>query len=297
MTAAGTDDVRTCATDRLELGEGPRWTAGRLVLTDILSGRLLTVRDGPAGAAAPLAELARLQVPLGAVAPVEGTHGRWIAAAGTGVCLLDPGRDPRWLPTPHEDAPASVRMNDGAADPAGRFWAGLMRYDAAPGGGALLRVDPDGSVHRVLEGLTVPNGPVFDAEGRTMYLADSARGLILRHRIDPRTGDPGPSDVFATVDAGSPDGMAVDRDGAVWSAVWGGGVLHRRLPDGTLDRIVRVPVAQPAGLCLGGPDGRTLYVTSARIGLTAPGPLDGALLALRVDVPGPPAHPYRGGEP
>lgn len=64
-----------------------------------------------------------------------------------------------------------------------------------------------------------------------------------------------------------------------------------------LDRIVDLPAGQPAGLCLGGPDGRTLLVTSAHIGLPVPGPLDGAVFALRVDVPGAPAAPYRPAAP
>jgi sugar lactone lactonase YvrE len=87
--------------------------------------------------------------------------------------------------------------------------------------------------------------------------------------------------------------MTTDIEGCLWTAVWGTGQVHRYRPDGSLDRIVDLPAGQPAGLCLGGSDGRTLLVTSARIGLAAPGPLDGAVFAVRVDVPGAPAAPYR----
>ncbi|MFF3560929.1 SMP-30/gluconolactonase/LRE family protein [Streptomyces sp. NPDC002574] len=284
MTAAGTA-YAVLGDERLELGEGIRWSDGRAVLTDILTGRLL---------AAPAFEaVARLSVPLGAVAPVEGRPGHWIAAAGTGICRTDPAGRTRWLARPEDGAPEPMRMNDGVADPYGRFWAGSMAYAATEDAGSLYRVDRDGGVTRVLRGITVPNGPAFTADGRTMYLADSARGVVRRFPVDVATGELGTPETFVTVDSGSPDGMTVDAEGALWTAVWGTGQVRRHLPDGTLDRVVELPAAQLAGLCLGGPDGRTLYVTSATIGLDAPGPFDGAVFAVRVDVPGTPAAPYR----
>ncbi|WSE10044.1 SMP-30/gluconolactonase/LRE family protein [Streptomyces sp. NBC_01445] len=276
-------------TERLELGEGVRWTERGLVLTDILTGRLLSADL----TGATLREELRLPFPLGAVAPVAGAPDTWIAAADTGICLLRAGESPRWLLRPEQDPAGPFRMNDAVADASGRFWAGFMAYDAAPGRGGLLRVDRDGTVTQALDGLSVPNGPAFTADGRTMYLADSPLGRILRHRVDPETGDVDEGEVFATVESGSPDGMAVDQDGGLWSAVWGAGVLHHYRADGRLDEVVPVPVRQPAGLCLGGADGRTLFVTSAHIGLDEPGPLDGALLRLRVAVPGPSACAFR----
>ncbi|MEU4893033.1 SMP-30/gluconolactonase/LRE family protein [Streptomyces sp. NPDC044780] len=275
--------------DRLELGEGIRWADGRLVLVDILTGRLMTPRQDGTG---PLRTLARLDVPLGAVAPVAGRPGAWIAAAGTGVCLLRPGTAPEWPATPERDAPTRMRMNDGCADPYGRFWAGSMACDGTPDAGSLYRVGPDGTVTRVLGGITIPNGPAFDRDGTTMYLADSARGLVRRYPVHPRDGDLGAGEEFVRVEDGSPDGMTVDAEGALWTAVWGAGEVRRYLPDGTLGTVLRLPVAQPAGICLGGDDGRTLYVTTARVGLPAPGPLDGAVFRGRVDVPGPPAAAY-----
>jgi sugar lactone lactonase YvrE len=277
-------------TDRLELGEGIRWSSGRVVLTDILTGRLLSLPDDPA---APLSPITRLPCPLGAVAPIEGRPGHWIAAAGTGICRIDDTGHVDWLSRPEEDAPIPMRMNDGVADPHGRFWAGSMAYDATEDAGSLYRVDRHGRTTRVLEDITVPNGPAFTADGTTMYLADSARGVIRRYPVDPATGDLGEPAPFVTLGAGSPDGMTTDSEGCLWTAVWGTGQVHRYGPDGTLDHIVDLPAAQPAGLCLGGPDGRTLYVTSARTGLTDPGHLDGAVFATRVHAAGLPAAPFR----
>ncbi|MEU3328250.1 SMP-30/gluconolactonase/LRE family protein [Streptomyces albus] len=286
-----TDPTPLGAPDRLELGEGIRWVDGRLFCADILTGRLLTTgSDG----AAPLRTLARLDVPLGAVAPVAGRPGTWIAAAGTGICLLTPGTAPDWLAVPEWDAPTAMRMNDGCADPHGRFWAGSMAYDGTPDAGSLYRTDPDGTtVTRVLDGITIPNGPAFDRDGTTMYLADSAHGLVRRYRVDPCDGGLGEGEEFARVTEGSPDGMTVDREGALWTAVWGAGEVRRYLPDGTLATVLRLPVAQPAGVCLGGDDARTLYITTARVGLSAPGPLDGAVFRARVAVPGLPTAAYR----
>ncbi|MGP4005993.1 SMP-30/gluconolactonase/LRE family protein [Streptomyces sp. 4N124] len=275
--------------DRLELGEGIRWTGGALVLVDILAGRLLTAPEDPT---APLKQLAQLPVPLGAVAPVSDSPGTWIAAAGTGICLIAPDGSTRWLARPESGAPLPMRMNDATADPSGRFWAGSMSYDADDGTGSLYRVDHDGTVVRVLDGLTVPNGPAFTADGTTMYLADSARGIVRRHTVDPVTGGLGAAETFAVLDEGSPDGMVVDVEGAVWVAVWGTGTVRRYLPDGRPDRVLRLPARQPAGVCL---ESDTLHITTARVGLTASGPLDGALFTARVDVPGTPAASYRRG--
>ncbi|WP_432042923.1 SMP-30/gluconolactonase/LRE family protein [Streptomyces cadmiisoli] len=287
--AADTDKpgAEVLGPDRLELGEGIRWTDRGIVLVDILQGRLLTTAES---AGAPLRELVRLPVPLGAVAPVAGAPGHWIAAAGTGVCLIASDGSTRWLDRPEADAVPPLRMNDGTADPSGRFWAGSMAYDGDEGRGSLHRVDHDGTVTRVLDGITVPNGPAFTADGRTMYLADSARGVIRRYPVDPVTAALGTPETFVTVDDGSPDGMVVDAQGAVWVAVWGTGTVRRHLPDGRLDRVLRLPARQPAGVCL---RDDLLHITTARVGLAEPGPYDGAVFTVRVDVPGRPADSYR----
>jgi sugar lactone lactonase YvrE len=261
--------------ERLELGEGPRVVDGRVVLVDILRGRLLRLPETLDG---PPEQLLDLGEPLGAVAPLAG--GGWLAAAGTGVAVLPAGGGaPRWLARPEDGASPARRMNDGVADPGGRFWAGSMGYDSEPDVGSVYRTDPDGSVHRVLDGFTVPNGPAFSADGATMYLADSERGLIRSYPVDPATGALGEGREFARVDTGNPDGMTVDEEGCLWSAVWGGAELRRYTPDGELERVVPVPARQPTCPCLVG--GR-LLVTSARVGLDAPGEWDGAVLSTPI---------------
>lgn len=294
------DVLRPARSDRLELGEGIRWTGSGIVLVDILAGRLLSVPDDPGE---PLHTVARLPVPLGAVAPLAGHSGTWIAAAGTGICLLRSDGTLDWLARPEENARTRMRMNDAVADPFGRFWAGSMAYDADENAGSLYRLDRDGTVVRVLEGIMVPNGPAFTPDGSLMYLADSARGVVRRCPVDPVTADLGAPEEFVVFRDGSPDGMVVDVEGAVWIAVWGTGTVRRYLPDGTLDRTLRLPARQPAGVCLAHD---VLHITTARVGPAAPGRDDGALFTARVDVPGTPTpacrldlarHPAATGDP
>jgi sugar lactone lactonase YvrE len=290
-----TPEWRALPGERFALGEGLRRAGDRTVMVDILSGRLLEL---PAGLDGPPRALATLDEPLGAVAPRPG--GGWWAAAGTGIAVLSdapggsdgpggpggpggpdgpdgPGGSPavRWLARPEDGAATPMRMNDAALDPHGRFWAGSMAYDQTDGAGSLYRADPDGSVTRVLTGLTVPNGPVFSADGTAMFLADSAKGLIRRYPVDPVDGRLGEAAAFASVATGSPDGMTLDAEGHLWSAIWGTGELRRWSPLGRLDRVVELPAEQPTSVLLTG--GR-LLVTTAATGLPAPGEWDGAVL-------------------
>ncbi|MEU7849493.1 SMP-30/gluconolactonase/LRE family protein [Micromonospora parva] len=276
------------STDRLELGEGLRWVDDRLVLVDLLAGRLLET-DGDAPT--PLRELRRLDVPLGAVAPVLDRPGEWLAAAGTGVAVLPATGDPVPVADLVGDAPEPTRMNDAVADPHGRFWAGSMTYAMTPGGGTLFRLTPGAEPVPAVTGLTIPNGPAFDATGTTMYLADTPLGQIDRFTVDPATGALSGREPFVRLSPadGGPDGMTLDAAGHLWIALWGGSAVRRYRPDGTLDREIRLPAKQPAGIGLGGPDLRRLFIGTARVGLDTPGPADGALLAVDVEVPGLPA--------
>ncbi|WP_346534236.1 SMP-30/gluconolactonase/LRE family protein [Micromonospora sp. DPT] len=276
--------------DRLELGEGARWVDGRLVLVDLLAGRLLeTTGDAPA----PLREVHKLGAPLGAVAPIAGQLDSWLAAVGTGVAVLDGTGGSQLVADLEGDNPARARMNDAVADPHGRFWAGSMAYDATPGAGTLYRLPSDGPPETAVTGLTITNGPAFDASGTLMYLADTPLGQVDRFTVDPATGALSAREPFLRLSAteGTPDGMTIDSAGHLWVALWGGHAARRYRPDGTLDREIRLAAAQPTSVCLGGPDLRRLFITTAALGLAPRGPVDGALLAVDVEVAGLPAAP------
>jgi sugar lactone lactonase YvrE len=272
-----------------ELAEGTRWAAGRLVFTDILSGTLL---GAPADAPGAARVLARLDVPLGAAAPVARQPGTWIAAAGTGIALIGPDSAVTWLDRPEDGASVPMRMNDGCCDPGGRFWAGSMAYDAAEGAGSLYRADADGTVAKVLDGMTIVNGPAFTADGTRMYVTDTHAGLIYACDVDPRSGELSGRRVFAEVPSseGAPDGMTVDDAGRVWVALWDGSAVRCYLPDGSVEATLPVPAHRPTCVCVGG---GALFVSTARLGITDPAPSDGAVLHARTGASAPPAAAFR----
>jgi sugar lactone lactonase YvrE len=268
--------VAVLSSERFELGEGSRWVGDRIVLVDIPSGRLLSA---PARAqASSLTELAKLPVPLAAVAPLAGRPDAWLAAAGTGFSVID-GDGVRQVAAPPPVTDRPWRMNDGVADHAGRFWAGSMACDQSPRNGALYRLDPGGRVRTVLRDLTIANGPAFSPDGRIMYLSDTPLGHVDRFDVDPGTGELSGRSPFLRIDPGqgSPDGLTVDAAGYLWVALFGGAAVHRYRPDGVLDRTLALPARQPTSVCL--VEDR-LVVTSGRGGLTGPGPDDGAVMIV-----------------
>ncbi|MEU9705788.1 SMP-30/gluconolactonase/LRE family protein [Streptomyces sp. NPDC047981] len=281
---------RAYTSTRHRLAEGARWMSGSLLFVDLLRGDLYRVR-GVGGGSPEL--LLRLNMPLGAVAPTSGaSSGRWIVAAGMGIALADARGGLDWLARPADRPDRAMRMNDGGCDRAGRFWAGSMEVGAALGAGSLYRVDPDGTVHEVLDGLTVPNGPVFTADGCLMYIADSARGIITRHPVDPASGALGEPARFASFppEAGRPDGMAVDDDQNLWVALWGTGRILCLAPDGRRLRTVHLPTPHTSSVAFGG---GLMFATTATHRLDRPGPLDGAVLAAGTGVTAPPVRPFR----
>lgn len=292
MPSAAQQPVTIAVQGGYELAEGGRWAGGRFVYVDILSGRLFELRDGTGQAPR---QLAQLDVPLGAVAPVRDRPDTWIAAAGTGIALLTADGELEWLDRPEDRTTVPSRMNDGVADPAGRFWAGSMAYDGTAGAGSLYRTDPDGTVVRVLDGLTIVNGPAFSADGTTLYLADSAAGIVHCCRVDPATGDLTGPEAFARfrADEGSPDGMTVDDEDCLWVAVWGGGAVRRYHPDGRLLHTLKVPAPQPTSVCLHPSDSRIL-ITTARHGLNHPTAASGAVLSAPAPARAPETHSWGG---
>jgi len=276
--------------DRLELGEGARWVGDRVVLVDIPTGRLLEADPENPGR---LRQLVKLDVPLGAVAPLANSTDEWIAACGTGIALIRADGRLEWLETPEAGKPVRMRMNDGCADPAGRFWAGSMAFDFTPDAGSLYRIDRDGRVTSVLGGVTIANGPASNAAGTTMYFTDTARGRIDRFAVDGESGVLGDRRVFVQMKHGSgyPDGMAVDDEDHVWVAMWGAAQVRRYRPDGSLAETISVPTGQPSSVCLVGRDEPQLFVTTAAEGLKDE--FAGALFAMPSRVRARPADEYR----
>jgi sugar lactone lactonase YvrE len=251
-----------CTTEQTLLGEGARWDARRdeLLSVDILAGRVYRHRVDADGGLVPTGTY---QVPgtVGAITPVEGDDG-WLLAAGRGFVHLGPDGAQRPLA---DVAPAGTRMNDGACDPQGRFWAGTLADDHHAGGGALYRLDWTGGIELILDGLTISNGLGWSPDGDTMYLVDSGPRAIHAFAFDADRGTISGERVLVTVaeQLGAPDGMTVDAAGDLWVAIYGGGQVHRYSPDGVLRQVLSVPARQSTSCAFAGPGLNRLYVTTA----------------------------------
>ncbi|MEU6404609.1 SMP-30/gluconolactonase/LRE family protein [Streptomyces sp. NPDC046985] len=271
---------------RAELGEGPTWdaAAGRLIWVDVLSARVHTY-DPATGRRTVRAAGQH----VGAAKPRVG--GGLVLNLRDGVGLVDVDGAFRWL---HRDPAPGRRGNDAAVAPDGALWAGTMRYDEARGGGTLTRLAGDGSARTVLKDVTVSNGTGWSPDGRLMYYVDSPTRRIDVFDVDgERVGD---RREFARIEegAGFPDGLAVDAAGCVWAALWDGGAVRRYTPSGELDQVLRVPVPRPTACAFGGADLTDLYITTARVGQSAPHPLAGSVLVVPSAGQGLPQPPFQG---
>jgi sugar lactone lactonase YvrE len=195
------------------------------------------------------------------------------------------------------DSPGN-RSNDGRVDPSGGFWIGTMGRRAERQAGGVYQYR-EGKLATILTGQTVPNAICFSPDGRTAYYTD-AGAVIRKVAIDPDTGLPaGEWSDFAVSPAGrgAADGAVVDSEGYLWSARWNGWGVIRFAPDGSIDREVDVPVQRVSCPAFGGPDLRTLYLTTSQENITpeekAAQPHAGSVFSIRVDVPGQEEHRVR----
>ena len=278
---------------RARLGEGPVWDArsARLVWVDI-EGRALHSTDRATGATTSLP----MPLPIGVAVPRRS--GGFVAALEDGFHAIDPDGRTEHIAAIDNDA-GRLRFNDGACDPAGRFLAGTMAYDFAPDAAALYRLDPDLSVTRLLEDVTISNGLGWSADGGTMYYVDTPTRRIDAFDYDAATGAMSRRRTFAEIDGvGRPDGLCVDVEGAVWVALWPGWSVRRYLADGTLDAVLPVPAAQVSSCVFGGPQLDRLYITTAWSGLSDDDrrsqPHAGSLFRADVGVPGLPRSDFAG---
>ena len=194
-----------------------------------------------------------------------------------------------------EDRPGN-RLNDGKPDARGRLWFGTMdKTGSGAPVGALYRAGLDTALHAERRDVRIPNAIAYMPDNDAMLFSDSRTAIVEIADYDLGTGERGESRPFVEYTNGEhPDGVCVDAEGGVWIAVVGGSRIERRLPDGSLDLIIELPVSRPTMPMLGGPDGRTLFVTSQRRFLSAAAlarePLAGNLLAIRTAFQMGPVH-------
>jgi sugar lactone lactonase YvrE len=268
-----------------ELGEGPFWDApsGSLYWVDIPVGRVHRLDGDGAHRSWDIGQA------VGAV--VTRASGGLVLAARGGFLTLDPVTG-AVAPLVLLEFGTGIRMNDGACDRAGRFFAGTMADDEAADRGTLYRLDPDHSVVAVIPVVTVSNGIGWSPDDSLMYYIDSPTRRVDVLDYDPVTGAAGDRRPFASIDAGdaNPDGLTVDADGSVWVALWDGGAVLRFSPGGRLQQEIELPAARVTSCAFGGLDLETLYITTA----AGAGNSGGELFSVRAGVAGLPSHAYQG---
>jgi sugar lactone lactonase YvrE len=224
----------------------------------------------------------------------------FIVALRSGIWLAraDGTLDRRILAAPYD--PSHHRFNDGRCDPAGRFLVGYMNEKRDAPSAALMCIDAAGRMTEVFRGFTISNGLAWSPDGRTMYHSDTPAHVVRAFDYDVAAGTIANERVFKQWqgETDRPDGCAVDSAGNYWSAFYRGGKVVQISPSGETLAEYPVPAMCPTMCAFGGPDLRTLYVTSASRGRDAQElarlPQSGGIFAMTVDVPGLP-EPYFAG--
>lgn len=277
------------------LGEGSLWhpQQQKLYWVDIMRSEL-HIYDPQTGA--------DTMLPTGSyastVVPIEGSADVLVALQ-TGIYRMNTFTSALSLLINPLPGPP-VRFNDGKCDPSGRFWVGTISMDGARKQSKLYRLDRDDSLHEILSDVSISNGIVWTADRKTMYYNDTPTGTVQAFDYDDASGTISNRRVAIRMQEGDgwPDGMSIDSEGKLWIAMWGAGSINRYdPPSGELLLQVKVPAPHTSSCAFGGPDLKTLYITTARAELSdeelAQYPQSGNLFAAEVDVVGVPARPYR----
>jgi len=288
------DDIQALGPHRCLLGESPLWhpTEQCLYAVDIPGRQVLRWRDGAVEPDAwpQAAEPGCIAARAGGGLLVARRDGLWALDTDTGAQALI-------APPPYD--PARLRFNDGKVDPEGRLWVGSIS-DAREPEAALYRFE-GGAFAVQVPALTTSNGLGWSPSGQRLHWSDTKAHRIYVADFDAAAGVLRAPRVFAEFKprtagepyGGRPDGAAMDADGHYWVAMFEGACLLRIAPTGEVVRRVELPATCPTMPTFGGADLRTLFVTTSRekrpADELAREPWAGAVLRLRVDVPGLPA--------
>ncbi len=281
-------------------GEGATWHAGEGALYWVDICRYLIHRFDPVGGAVKSWIFAE---PPTALALTDRADTLLVAVGGR-IILWQPKNDARAeFAFPEKNWP-EVRLNDGRADPAGYFWAGSMQNNVLEDGGTkpitdaaagrLFRIASDGSNAVYKSGIGITNTFCWSPDRKRFYCGDTLANTIYVWDYNQANGAiANERPFFAGYDRGSPDGSAMDQDGYLWNARYGGGCIVRVTPSGEIDRVLEMPVANVTTCAFGGPSLRTLYITTAVGGSGPARRLSGGLFTVEVDVPGLPENRFR----
>lgn len=245
-------------TDRVAYhGEGPVWLPdhGGLTWVDMLDGDVLTLRGD---------RIDRRHVDSVVACVRPRTNGGLVYGIERGFALEDADGALRRIELWQD---ANLRMNEGAVDPEGHFYCGSMPYDRTPGAASLYRLAPDGTVTTVLPEVTVSNGLDHSPDGRLAYYNDTHEQRIDVFDHDPEAGLVNRRTLVDTGPDGRPDGLTVDAEGNIWTAMHHGSAVHCYSPEGTLEQVVELPTPLVTACTFGGDDLATLFITTSREGM------------------------------
>lgn len=268
--------------------EGPCWHPewGGLKYVDMLAGDVLSLRADGGVDRVDVGRVAAAVRPRGAGGAIVATERGF--ALSTQADLSDLQRmQPLWTDP-------SIRFNDGGCDPMGNFYCGTMAYAQTPGAASLYLLTTEGLVSQELTGLTVSNGIGWTGYGDKGFHNDTPTRTVWTFDWSPSgMTDRRPFVTLPDNLAGSPDGLCVDEQGGVWTALYGGSAVHRYSPEGVLDQVIELPVVNVTACTFGGDDLRTLYITTSRENVPdGEQPLAGAVFACQPGVGGLPARPF-----
>ena len=276
--------VRTVLDCKCDLGEGPLWTGGRLYFFDIRDHRLHAVdADGGGHQSWEMGEY------VSAAAQLD--DGGLLVASERALFRFDPATGARREIAALEADNPATRSNDGRADRRGGFWIGTMGKEGGTGAGAIYRYR-QGELRLLYEAVTIPNATCFSPDGGTAYFTDTVTQTIRRQALDAEGWPEGPPEPLIDFhdDPGAPDGAAVDSEGYLWCALYNGSAVVRISPEGAITERVELPVPAPTCPAFGGPELKTVFVTTARQKMSdealAAAPLSGAILAFDIEVAG-----------
>lgn len=272
-----------------ELGEGPVWDEKSQTLYWVdIAGKRIHHYDPVTGRHAAYSTPSM----VGFVVPDEA--GSLIAGLKDGLYRMDLPAGRTTLLAAPPDMPAHNRFNDGKCDRRGRLWAGTMNVDPdhKTPTGALYRHDSRGLV-RLEEDIYISNGLGWSPDSKTMYYTDTVRRVIWQYDYDIDEGSPSNRRVFAIFEEkGRPDGLTIDSAGRILTALWPGWGIAILTPDGKPDGKIDLPVPQVSSCAFGGKNLRTLFITTANIGMrdkdSAEAPLSGHIFQVEMDIPGLP---------
>lgn len=288
------EELRLFSPCQADLGESPVWddihqcllfvdiSGGQINALD-LQGNLTRVYESPAR--------------IGALALTQ--KGNLIFTQNAGVAVLDRSS----LRVIHHSKLAttqsSYRFNDGACDPQGRFVTGLMDEGHSSNTGKFYRYDAGLNASVILGNISLPNGLAWSNDDNELFFVDSVARTIYRARYVANGGALEPVSVFAHTaeERGRPDGLALDVEGNLWVCQFNGGCLLQYDRHGVLLQTLRVPVPRPTSCCFGGPDMRTLFITTAKFAMSpdelAQYPAAGDIYSIRLPVAGVPRHRFK----